>query len=345
MATPSTTSQGRPAISIHRQVRKYIQNYHEPESLHQASLWAVQLLRRKFPQQSPLAEPLSHLWPQCELWIAHVISLSAATRQFKNISGLPKELPELLTDASIYLWERGLIEQAREIILSAKALVEAQQSDILLKDTVNTFYGCILSELGDLDQASFYFRQYAHNRKEDMRALQQLGKHPTMLDEIRLANAYNNLAGILCAQGHYEEAELNNLLSLNLKQRWVSQCDLRYLLSLSFSNLANVYGRQEKWSQAASNFEKAIDIGKDSNDTSRRALTYHNYGCMRLGQHEIIAAKDLLSEAYQLRLEALGDHHDIATTLHMLALSYDRIGDFINARYVFPILYLTTPVP
>jgi len=274
------------------------------------------------------------LWPQCEQWIAHIISLNVAIRQSKDLSVLPKDLPELFTDASIYLWERGLLEQGRELILSAKALVEAQESDLLLKDNVYSFYGCILSELGVLDQAFFFFSEHAHHRKQNLLSLQRQGKQATMLDEIRLANAYNNVAGILCAQGRYQEAELNNTLSLKIKERWTAERDLRYLLSLSFSNLANVFGRQEKWDQAAQYYEKAIDIGKESNDTTRRALTYHNFGCMRLEQHQIIAARDLLTEAFQLRSEALGDHNDTATTLHMLALCHYKLGDIINARCV-----------
>lgn len=337
MVTSSSTNNGRPALSIHRQVRKYVLNHLDQKTLRKASSWALQLLRKKFPHQSPFAEPLSHLWPQCEQWIAHVISLNVAIRQVKNLSVLPQDLPELFTDASIYLWERGLLEQGRELILSAKALVEAPESDILLKDSVYSFYGCILSELGDLDQAFFYFSQHAHHRKDNLLSLQRLGKQATMLDEIRLANAYNNVAGILCAQGRYQEAELNNTLSMKIKERWAAEHDLRYLLSLSFSNLANVFGRQEKWDQAAQYYEKAIDIGKESNDTTRRALTYHNFGCMRLEQHQVVAARDLLTEAFQLRSEALGDHNDTATTLHMLALCHHRLGDIINARCVLSI--------
>jgi tetratricopeptide (TPR) repeat protein len=187
---------------------------------------------------------------------------------------------------------------------------------------------------GDLDQAFFYFSEHPHHRNENLLSLQRQGKQATMLDEIRLANAYNNVAGILCAQGWYQEAELNNTLSLKIKECWTAECDLRYLLSLSFSNLANVFDRQEKWDQAAQYYEKAIEIGKESNDTTRRALTYHSFGCMRLEQRQVIAARDLSTEAFQLRSEALGDDNDTATTLHMLALCHYRLGDIINARCV-----------
>jgi hypothetical protein len=65
----------------------------------------------------------------------------------------------------------------------------------------------------------------------------------------------------------------------------------------------------------------------------RRALTFHSYGCPRLAQNLVDDARDLLTEAVQLRTEKLGDHYDTASSRHMLACCYYRLKDLISARY------------
>lgn len=319
-------------LLIHRQVRKYIQSRLDNESLQQGFEWAVDLLNQKFPRQSSLAEPMSGLWAQCELWIAHLISLNTNAVSLGERLFFPEALASLLVNGAIYLWERGLLEQGKILILAAKAFVETQTSNPLLRSEVYSFYACILSELGNMDQAMYYFSEQVKSRRENLRSLQRRGQQATMLDEVQLANAYNNVAGILCAKGNHGEAELNNILSLRLKERWMHKHDLKYLLALSYSNLANVHGRQQNWDQAAQFYEKAIEFSEGVEDTTRRALTFHNFGCMRLAQGAIIPAQELLTEAFQLRSEKLGDHHDTAATLHMLAQCHYRLEKLLDAR-------------
>ena len=62
-----------------------------------------------------------------------------------------------------------------------------------------------------------------------------------------------------------------------------------------------------------------MDIGKGSNDTSQRDLTNQSTDRMRLTHHEIIVARDVSTEVFQLRSEALEHHDDTTTKIHMLA--------------------------
>lgn len=291
------------ALSIHRQVRKYTQSRLDNKSLQQGFEWAVHFLDRKFPQQSSLAEPMSGLWAQCELLIAHLISLNTNAVNLKDRLCFPEALASLLKNGAIYLWERGLLEQGKIFVVAAKAFVETQTSDPLLRSEVYSFYACILSEPGELDQAMYYFGEQVKSRKENLLSPQRRGQRAEMLGEVQLANAYNNIAGILCAKGNHGEAELNNMLSLKLKERWMHKHDLNYLLAWSYSNLANGHGRQQNWDQAVEFYEKAIEFSDGVEDTTRRALTFHNFGCMRLAQGAIIPAQELLTEAFQLGSE------------------------------------------
>ena len=121
---------------------------------------------------------------------------------------------------------------------------------------------------------------------------------------------------------------------MELKQRWKNEQDLNWLLSLSYSNLGNVYGRQGLWEKSAKNFDEALALGGSLDTTLRQALTTHNYGCMRFAAQQIESAIDLLTRAFQIRSATLGDHYDTASTLHMLALCHYQQGELNDARYV-----------
>jgi tetratricopeptide (TPR) repeat protein len=230
-------------------------------------------------------------------------------------------------DGAIYLWERGLLDQAKNLTLAAKDIIENQDCDRLLIAEVYSFHACILSDSGDLDQASFYFERQVANRRQHLLELKDRCQTATMVDEIQLANAYNNLAGVYCAQGRYTEAELHNELSLSIKKRWEQHDNVSYLLSLSYQNIAIVCGRQGRFDHAATYFDKALSLSGSSEYTLRRALAYHNYGSMRLWQGQVDQARQLLETAYNLRWESLGDHHDTAASLHMLAACYQSSKD------------------
>ena len=325
-----------PICSIHRQVQLYTQNRMDAPAFQQCLEIAVDLLRHQFPHRSPFAEPFnpfSHKWHPAESWISHLVSVKKAVGNFKGQVELPRVYISLLLDGSVYLWERGFLEQGSELISAAQDLCEGEQNPRLMAD-IQCFYACILSDFGQIDKAHDLFEKQVGFWRGKLVALGKTGNKASMNDELLLANAYNNLAGIQCSQQLYHEAEVHNTLSLELKKRWINDMDMDLLLSLSYSNLGNLYGRQRRWEESALNFETALRLGYSSDTTLRQALTTHNYGCMRLAEGHVDKAQDLLTTALQMRSSSLGDHYQTASTLHMLAKCYCALADFENARYV-----------
>jgi len=164
------------------------------------------------------------------------------------------------------------------MITSAKEICEGQKCDLRLLAGVYSFQGCILSDLGEFEQARLCFTREVQNKQQYLQELRRDRKTPSMTDEIQLVNAYNNLAGILSTCGDLKEAMLNNRLSLAIKERWKDKADLDYLLSLSYSNFANVTGLQRNWTEATGWYQKALDIPEEKLYIPRRALVYHNFG-------------------------------------------------------------------
>jgi len=331
---------GSSHFSVHRQVKRHVHNHLKAAQLQNAFDWALKRLRQLFPRQSPYAEPLSNRIKGCSEWISHIIAINRAASLLKETLQLPQLLAQLFQDGATYLWARGLLEEGKGLTLAAKEICESHKDcDQLLIGEVYSFHACILSDSGDIDQAATYFERSAQNRREHLFRLKQNHQTADMLDEILLANAYNNLAGIYCAQGRYSDAELYNELSLGIKKRWEKQSNLSYLLTLSYQNIAMVYARRGKFDDAAIYFEKAIALSDPDESMVRRALTFHNYGSMRYAQGLVALAQELMEQAFQLRWESLGDHYDTATSLHMLAACYHAQkseDSLIVARYCSP---------
>lgn len=320
--------------SIHRQVQLYTQSRLDAPTFQQCFEVAVSLLRHQFPHRSPFAEPFdpfNEKWQPAESWISHLVSVKNAVGNFKNRIKVSTVYLSLLLDGSIYLWERGFLDQGSELNSAAQELCKDGEASLLVEE-IQCFYACILSNLGDLDRAEELFDEQVVQKKNRMAIRRQSHVRVSMDDELLLANAYNNLAGIRCAQGRYNEAELNNILSLGLKERWKDDRNMDSLFILSYSNLGNLYGRQGRWEDSAQNFEKALDLGRKTEWTLRHALTAHNYGCMRLAEGEVLKARDLLIAAFQMRSGKMGDHYETASTLHMLAKCYCATGELENAR-------------
>ncbi|PGH01873.1 hypothetical protein AJ79_07810 [Helicocarpus griseus UAMH5409] len=319
-------------FSVHRLVRMYFLDRLETMELQRYFDDVVALLRTVFPRQSLFVEPLSGVWSRCEKWISHITSIHRTSIIFRNRLQLKEPFAQLLLDSATYLWERGLLDAGETLILFAEEICQAEAVDETLKSEVYAFRATFLVELGDLEGALGYFNKQAQNRRENISRIRAQNREPTIAEDIQLANAFNNLAGIYFALGDLQQAEIYNMLSLQIKEHWKYSADLKYLLSLSYSNIANIHGHQGHWEEASMFYEKALETSSNSTDTLKRALTYHNYGSMRLAQGQTEEALELLTSAYRLRSEKIPAHFDTANTLHMLASCQFLLGDLQSSR-------------
>ncbi|CAN9264153.1 unnamed protein product [Alternaria alternata] len=325
-------------LSIHRQVRTYLRHKLDATQIRDGCSLAFRSLRHVFPHQSVIAEPLSLQWDQCAPWIEHLIALADGINRFSqkfDTFDIPVDVASLLVDGAIYLWERGLLDEGRNLTLTAKDIVEGRVCDQNLVANVYSFHGCILSDSGQLEEALKFFELEKDKRMERLKTGRNSNQPGDIFDQIRLANAYNNLAGVCCSLRKFGDAMVYNEMSLKIKQHGAKTLDVSYLQSLSYQNFGILYGQTGEYDKAEEFFKKAIELGANTDYTLRTALTYHNYGCMDYLRGRIESAKDHFEMAYELRQTSLGDHYDTAATLHMLAGCYYSVQDeesFLQAR-------------
>ena len=111
-------------------------------------------------------EPLSCHWSQCVIWIAHVVALNNAMIAARNTIRPCSELAKLLQDGAIYLWEKGLLDQARELSGTAMSICEKLPDDKVLLSEVNSFHACIIADSSNAKEACKLFERSLDNIKE-----------------------------------------------------------------------------------------------------------------------------------------------------------------------------------
>jgi tetratricopeptide (TPR) repeat protein len=315
-------------FSLHRQVKRHVITRSPTDALERGVSWVVQRLRQLFPRQSAFTGELDDTNHNCGEYINHVLALRDSFPILRRLTLEAESLASLFLDSGIYLWARGLTEDGKALTGLAEELCGTGHFAGQMSAQIYAFHASVLSDSGDNHDALEYFERSLVVLKGFLRSAQN---RVLPSDEALLANAWNNLAGIHCALGNFDEAEMYNDMSLQLKQKLHNAGQpVSHLLCLSYSNIANTYALQGYYEEASKFFEKALEVGVTSDSLSRRALTSHNYGHMRLAQNMVEDARQLFENAYRLRTKKIGDHPDTAASLHMLASCYHRSGDVDN---------------
>lgn len=295
--------------------------------LQEGSAWVIRRLRQLFPRQSPFSAELDDNEPNCALCIQHIMALKDAisTKTKPRFLQDSEILGSVYLDGGIYLWAKGLLYDGRALTGEAKELCDAQKVGRLMAVQVYSFHASVLSDSGELRQALEYFEKSLNFLKDHLLSVRDTAADSELA---LLANAYNNLAAVNCTLGNYGKAEMYNELALQQKHKLAGKgLPMSHLLCLSYQNIASTYAAQRRYEQAAEFFEKGITVASQEESSSRRALTSHNFGIMRLIQGRVEDARQLFESAWQLRAEKVGEHPDTAASLHMLACCYHKLQD------------------
>ncbi|KAK4060480.1 uncharacterized protein Triagg1_10750 [Trichoderma aggressivum f. europaeum] len=248
---------------------------------------------------------------------------------FGTLSRETQDLASLYLDGGIYLWAKGFLVDGKALTSEAKKVCDIALVDKPMMAQIYSFHASILSDSGEVKPALEYFEKSLEILKLYMRNIRDTALES---DEALFANAWNNLAGIYCAIEDYDKAEMYNKISIKQKEKLAKCFDddkkMAHLFCLSNENMAATYARQMRYEEAEDYFEKAITQATLANSTSRLALIHHNFGIMRLMQDQIREATKLFNEASNLRFQKLGKYPDTATSLHMLASCYCKLGGF-----------------
>jgi tetratricopeptide (TPR) repeat protein len=226
--------------------------------------------------------------------------------------------------ASIYLDEGKDCEAER---LSKQALDKAEE--ILAPDDL--WVGMALLQL-----AAVYKNQEQYEAAGDLlkRAIIICQKDKSR--EIQLADALNQLASLMIAQGKYDEARKACEQSQEIRERLLGTTHI--LIAKNLENLAYISMQQGDDVTAESQYRRALGLYKSTFGTNHPAYAKATYELGNLFQqeHKNDDAESFLKRALATREKALPPgHKDIALSLSALAGFYRNQGQPAQAEVLF----------
>lgn len=96
-----------------------------PNELQAVFEHAVRLVRSVVPKQSAVHDPQNDLWTTCEQYQSQVMSLYRVYESQKTSLKLSVEFAELLSDTAYYFYERELYREGKELVGTAKKILDA----------------------------------------------------------------------------------------------------------------------------------------------------------------------------------------------------------------------------
>jgi tetratricopeptide (TPR) repeat protein len=303
------------SLVMHRLLQQIIRDHINPDRRVGRAASTVRLVRRVFPTDP--ADP--ETWPVCARLLPHALAVTSHA-QAQDVE--PGATAWVLTQAGLYLWQRGDLRQARAVLERALAIREAHLGADH-PDTAQSLnnLGLVLHDQGIYDQA-----RVAHERALAIRE-SQLGP-----DHLETAQSLNNLGNTLRYQGANERARTVEERALAIRQaRLGNHQDTAWTLSdlgLVLRELGDLDGDVALNEQALPIFETCLgpDHPATAHCVSRLATALTEQG-------NLDRALPLHERSLAIREASRGpDHPDTAHSLTNYGRALAASGDLDHAR-------------
>lgn len=270
-------NQGNRTLIIHRLLRDAAIRALESnlQSLQAAFGNAVHLISQAFPKQAPSRDHMTEMWPACEIYVQHVISLHDTYTNIDHNGNLQISSEFVITlyncswyvlccrfavgnclNLQRYMFERGRFEISFSLAKTAETLYDKadfQDRGLLLAD-IYSVQGAMRLELMEMDVASELFKRAMRIREDAVDAGLLDPDHPNR------ANSYMNL-GVSVGSGDPRRAIGLHQRALDIRERSSKYTNEQMQgLALNLLNLGRSLILVQQLDTAAQAFARCLSI-------------------------------------------------------------------------------------
>ncbi|KAB8269436.1 hypothetical protein BDV30DRAFT_242362 [Aspergillus minisclerotigenes] len=320
-------------LAIHRLVQEVVFKQLRRDRGHRKISFetALQLLRGKFPLHSLSRDHMTEAWPQCEIYLPHVLAFHENYRRLAHEGGLDisSEFIELMYSCAWYLCERGRFELSNPLIKTVKdeyQKISLQDHGLLWADicTVQLFEHNEMSQMDDAERVA----SEALNIRE--KAVQS-----GLLDEYHpnRANGFMNL-GVVIANRDAQYAIRLHQKALDIRCGSDKYTDHQiHGLSLNYLNIGRCFWMTGDLAQAEASFQNCLTMIKKREEMRGHrfivsAWAYWALGNIAIDKGDIENALGLHTQSMILTQEILGfTHLKTAACFHEVACLLQKTGE------------------
>ncbi|KAG8529128.1 uncharacterized protein KY384_005763 [Bacidia gigantensis] len=224
---------------------------------------ALQILHSEWPFQSLLHRHTRARWSQCAMLYPHVahlkkVAFSIESIRQKSLNNIA--FPALLNDAGWYLFERGLLEESRELYTEVQTICESseQRNTQAVADLLRECYnnqGTVANEINDPKGALHYFKLW-----EGM-LLERQAHDGQAVEDLELAIMHQEVAITLAFNEDYENAIDRLWKSWKIRERLTDFEETTLLWPVS--NLGFIYCEVGRLEEGQKLLEKYLKVRAD----------------------------------------------------------------------------------
>jgi tetratricopeptide (TPR) repeat protein len=303
--------EGEICYSIHREIQRALRQIHYGERKHDMLFnQAVKILRREFPEPSPIQAPEENKWEAYKRLLPHVSSLrelyvTENNRMPGTFHGT-RDFVSILSEAGINQWDQGMNREGLEMVLAAETVLEKD-----LKDNDSSQRADVHVAIALMMERGIGERRDALERRMSVLKLRRgfaAGGPISREEEIKLYNSYSDLAFSLLEYNDSIQAE--ELFKICYKKycQWENESyhDIHWEWVKYFNAMASIRMLQGNYPEAERKAHEAMILAGQMGNKSGSLKWKFLFGTILLQKGDIEGALRVHQEVRDERIERAG---------------------------------------
>lgn len=297
---------------------------------------AIALIREVFPRSNPLQQPTPNQWLECQRLLPHLHALrDVYYRSFPDISG-PIDFAQLLTDAGMDQFERGITKEGLLLLKTAEDVLQAgspEDHQIMLAD-IHAMIAILYDNTGITQ------RQEAFDRRKTALAIRkkvfEQATTPQRKDEILLYNSEMEYAMALLHYHRFQEAEPIIVRCLEKFREWGSEADIPFEYAKYYNKMALVRMYQGRFEEAIELAARGMELMEKTGYMLFASRFKFDLACIILQSGDIDRALQVHKEILAQRIEDLGQANELTLhSIYAIGAIHELNGNLDDAERMF----------
>ena len=322
-------------LSVHRSLQRNIRQTvsKDPSKAREVFWQAFTVVRQAFPAPSPIQVPSAQEWMVYQRLLPHVYALRSAYLEATGRIEGTRDFVELLSDAGINQWERGVTRDGVLLLRTAEEVLSRLKFDDadLQKAKIDTTMALMSDNTGISTRAEGLER-----RREVLDIRQKHLKTPSLApqnDEILLYNAWMDYSISLLQYNRYKEAKPIIESCFERYKAWGTQDELPFEYAKYHHWIAIVYMYEGNFGEAIRHGELGVELMANADNEFLKSRFMFDLACIILQSGDIERALNTHQKVHEARLRTSGRTNELTLhSCHAIGAIHELCGSHARAE-------------
>ena len=328
---------GEICLSIHRSLQRSTRETLnlDPVRVQESFRQAFTIIRQAFPTPSPIQVPNAKEWMEYQRLLPHVYALRDAYFESNSQIEGTRDFVELLSDAGINQWERGITRDGLLLLRTAEGVLsklDFEGAD-LQKAKIDIIIALMADNTGISQRAEGLERRRdaLEIRRKHHKAHSPLGRN----DDILLHNSWMDYSISLLQYNRYKEARPIIESCLQRYRVWGTEDEYPFEFSKYYHFISVVFMYEGDFEEAIRHGERGLELMEMAGKETLKNRYKFDHACTLLQSGNVDEALKTHEEIYETRLKASGKANELVlNSCYAIGAIHELCGRYERAEYV-----------